>query len=156
MAEMSELLTPERIALDLKPKSKRQLLKELARLVSKEEGLDPELVLEALLERERLGTTAIGEGIAIPHAKIKDLDHLVGAFVRLAEAVDFEAVDEVPVDLVFLLLAPESTSSAEHLKALARLARLLRDPEVRARLRSEEDVEHIYRLLTQRPHSQAA
>lgn len=156
MAEMSELLTPERIALDLKPTSKRQLLKELARLVSKGEALDPDRVLEALLERERLGTTAIGEGIAIPHAKIKDLDHLVGAFVRLAEAVDFEAVDEVPVDLVFLLLAPESTSSAEHLKALARLARLLRDPEVRARLRSEEDVEHIYRLLTQRPHHQAA
>ncbi len=156
MLEMSELLSRDRIALDLRATSKRQLLRELAELVAKNLGLDPEQVLEALLKREKLGTTAIGEGIAIPHAKIKDLDHLVGAFARLAKAIDFEAVDEIPVDLVFLLLAPESASSAEHLKALARLARLLRDPELRARLRKEEDIEHIYRLLTERPQSHAA
>ncbi len=156
MPELGDLLTPDRIALDVPARSKRQILRELADLVAKDLGLDADTILQALLEREKLGSTAIGQGIAIPHARVPELEELVGAFVRLAEAVDFDALDEEPVDLIFLLLAPAATSSAEHLRILARLARLLRDPEVRRRLREEKDVGRVLRLLGSGRESRAA
>lgn len=155
MVELAELLSPRRIALDLAPRSRRQLFREMAELLAPGLGIEPERIADALLEREKLGTTAIGEGIAIPHAKLRELERLVGGFARLAEPVDFEALDERPVDLVFVLLAPEN-ASAEHLRALARLARLLRDPELRQRLRSEGDIDRIYALLSGRGKSHAA
>jgi len=156
MPELSDLLTRERIALDVHARSKRQILRELAELVARDLGVDADAILQALLEREKLGSTAIGEGIAIPHARVPELEELVGAFARLAEAVDFDSLDEEPVDLVFLLLAPTATSSAEHLRMLARLARLLRDPELRRRLREEKDVDRVLRLLTTRRENRAA
>ena len=155
MVDMAELITPERIVLDLRARSKRQLLQELAELAARDAAIEPGRVLDALLEREKLGTTAIGEGIAIPHAKIEGLERVLGGFVRLAEPLDFEALDEQPVDLVFFLLAP-AAASTEHLKALARLARLLRDPRLRSQLRSESDIGHVYRLLVGGAQSHAA
>lgn len=147
MPDLAELFTPGRIALDVEATSKRQLLRELAELVARDLGVDAEAILEALLEREKLGSTAIGEGIAIPHARVESIDDLVGAFVRLVKGVDFDALDEEPVDLIFLLLAPVATSSAEHLRILARLARALRDPELREGLRHAESPERVLELL---------
>lgn len=155
MVELAELLSPQRIVLDATPGSRRQLFREVGELLAPELGIDAERIADALLEREKLGTTAIGEGIAIPHAKLTELDRLVGAFVRLAEPVDFDALDGIPVDLVFVLLAPEK-ASAEHLKALARLARLLRDPELRDRLRRTPDIDRVFALFTGQDRSHAA
>jgi PTS system nitrogen regulatory IIA component len=117
--------------------------------------IDPQRLLEALMERERLGTTGIGHGIAIPHARMAELKRLVGLFARLDEPVDFEALDDQPSDLIFLLLAPDS-ADADSLKALARIARVLRDPTLQQRLRHEPDRNAVYRMLTQKPESHAA
>ena len=153
--EISDFLTPDRVILDLKPGSKRQALKELAGRAAAVTGLDAQELREALSERERLGTTGIGGGIAIPHAKLPGLDHLVGLFARLDKPVDFDAVDDRPVDLIFLLLAPDN-SAAEHLKALARVARLMREEGVCLRLRRQDDADAVYHLLADKPESHAA
>lgn len=151
MVELDALLAPSRILLGLRCASKRQLFAELAATAAEATGLDPGTILAALNQREKLGTTGIGEGIAIPHARVKDLANLTGLFARLATPVDYDALDDAPVDLVFLLLAPEEATNAQ-LKALARIARLLRDPETTARLRSEQDPGRMHELLTgQRP-----
>ena len=107
------------------------------------------------MERERLGTTGIGHGIAIPHARLAEVDRLVGLFARLDHPVDFEALDDQPSDLIFLLLAPDS-ADADSLKALARISRVLRDPGLRQRLRQERDRDAVYRMLTQKPECHAA
>jgi PTS system nitrogen regulatory IIA component len=107
------------------------------------------------MERERLGTTGIGHGIAIPHARMPELKRLVGLFARLDQPVDFEALDDQPSDLIFLLLAPDSADT-DSLKALARISRLLRDPGLQRRLRQEKDRQAVYRILTQKPESHAA
>lgn len=156
MVEIADILTPEGVVLDLKTcTSKRQVLKELAEHAAAAVDLDPQRLLEALMERERLGTTGIGHGIAIPHARMSELKRLVGLFARLDEPVDFEALDDQPSDLIFLLLAPDS-ADADSLKALARISRLLRDPAVQRRLRQEHDRDAVYRMLTQKPESHAA
>lgn len=156
MTELADILTPEGVVLDLKScSSKRQVLTELARQAAAILGLDEHRLLEALLERERLGTTGIGHGIAIPHARLSELDRLVGLFARLDHPVDFEALDDQPSDLVFLLLAPD-TADAESLKALARIARVLRDPAIQGQLREERDRNTAHRLLTQKPECHAA
>jgi PTS system nitrogen regulatory IIA component len=149
MVDIDGLLTPDRLGLRLRCASKRQLFQELAEAAARITGVDAATILSALNQREKLGTTGIGEGIAIPHARVKDLDRLVGYFARMAVPVDYDALDDAPVDLVFLLLAPEEANNAQ-LKALARIARLLRDPEITARLRSEQDPGQIYELLTGR------
>ena len=118
-------------------------------------GLDERTVFNVLLERERLGTTGVGEGVAIPHGKITDLDGLCGLFVRLDRAVDFDSIDDRPVDLVFLLLAQEG-ASADHLKALARISRLMRDPTVRDSLRAAADANALYTVLTSENRDRAA
>jgi len=105
--------------------------------------------------QEKLGSTAVGSGIAIPHGKLARLGHLFGLFARLDRPVDFEALDGQPVDLIFLLLAPES-AGADHLKALARVARLLRDPETAHKLRESRDADAIYSVLALPPASSAA
>ena len=103
-------------------------------------------IFEILLQREKLGSTGVGNGVAIPHGKIAKLTKVFGLFARLDRAVDFEALDGQPVDLIFLLLAPEG-AGADHLKALARVARLLRDPETARKLRDSRDAEALYAVL---------
>ena len=110
--------------------------------------------IEILLQREKLGSTAVGNGIAIPHGKLAHLDHLFGLFARLDRPIDFESLDGQPVDLIFLLLAPVS-AGADHLKALARVARLLRDPEIATKLRESRDADAIYAVLGMPPASAA-
>jgi PTS system nitrogen regulatory IIA component len=155
MVEIDEFLSPERMVLGLRSGSKRQLFQELATIAAAATGLDAAVILAALNQREKLGTTGIGAGIAIPHARVKQLTSMTGFFARLATPVDYDALDDAPVDVVFLLLAPEEASTAQ-LKALARIARLLRDPEVCARLRRESDPLVVYNLLVGRAPGAAA
>ncbi|MDE0172300.1 MAG: PTS sugar transporter subunit IIA [Defluviicoccus sp.] len=145
--DIGDLLTSDGVVDRLPAASKKQVIQEISRRAAEMTGLDERAVFSVLLERERLGTTGVGEGVAIPHGKIADLDGLCGLFVRLDGAVDFDSIDDRPVDLVFLLLAQEG-ASADHLKALARVSRLMRDPEVRDGLRSAADADALYAVLT--------
>jgi PTS system nitrogen regulatory IIA component len=153
--EIADLVSVDGVVADLKVSSKKQALQELSCRAAALTGLHERAIFDTLLERERLGTTGVGVGIAIPHGKLPELDRLHGLFARLAQPIDFEAVDEQPVDLIFLLLAPES-AGADHLKALARVSRLLRDDTVCDKLRGSDTVEAIYALLTESATSHAA
>ena len=153
--EISDLLTSDRVVDRLPAASKKQVIQEISRRAAEITGLDERTVFSVLLERERLGTTGVGEGVAIPHGKVADLDRLCGLFVRLDQAVDFDSSDERPVDLVFLLLAQEG-ASADHLKALARVSRLMRDPAVRESLRDAADANALYAVLTSDNRDRAA
>jgi nitrogen PTS system EIIA component len=153
--EIAELLSPESVIANLKATSKKQVLQELARRAAEATGLHERTVFDVLLERERLGTTGVGHGIAIPHGKLPELKQLYGLFARLEQPVDFDAIDEQPVDLIFLLLAPE-TAGADHLKALARVSRLLRDRAVCEKLRGADQSDALYALLTEAAQSHAA
>ncbi len=153
--DLSDLLTPDRVLHDQKVASKKQLLLEMAGLAAKHTGLNERTIFEALLERERLGTTGVGQGIAIPHAKLSGLATLYGFFASLEEPIDFDSIDEQPVDLVFLLLAPD-TAGADHLKALARISRLLRNQSVCEKLRASDEAAALYALLTDASASNAA
>ena len=146
--EISDLLQPEAVVAHLKSGSKKQALQELSRLAAQFTGVGDRKIFETLLERERLGTTGVGNGIAIPHGKLPDLQQLFGVFARLDKPVDFDSIDEQPVDLIFLLLTPEG-AGADHLKALARVSRLLRDATVCEKLRGAESADGLYMLLTQ-------
>ena len=145
--EIADLLTSERVISSLRAPSKKQTLQELSRRAAEITGLHERSIFDILLERERLGTTGVGGGIAIPHGKLPDLEELFGVFARLEKPIDFDAVDEQPVDLIFLLLAPES-AGADHLKALARISRLLRNRLVCERLRAATDQNSLFELLT--------
>ena len=153
--EIADLLTPESVLTSLRATSKKQALQELARRAAELTGLHERTIFDVLLERERLGTTGVGRGIAIPHGKLPDLGRLYGVFAVLDQPVDFEAVDDQPVDLLFLLLAPES-AGADHLKALARISRLLRDSALCDRLRAVDKADELYRILTAGAASHAA
>lgn len=153
--EICDIITSERVLPSLRATSKKQALQELARCAMEMTGVHERAVFDILLERERLGTTGVGHGIAIPHGKLPDLDKLYGLFARLERPIDFDSIDERPVDLIFLLLAPES-AGADHLKALARVSRLLRDGEVCEKLRDCADAEALYALLIDATTSQAA
>ncbi len=146
--EISDLLQPEAVISGLKAGNKKALLQELARHAATITGVSDKRIFETLLERERLGTTGVGNGIAIPHGKLADFKRLYGLFARLEKPIDFDAIDEQPVDLVFLLLAPEG-AGADHLKALARVSRLLRDRKVCEKLRGAETADGLYMLLIQ-------
>ncbi len=148
MMEIADILSLKAVLANLKAGSKKQLLQELASVAADETGIHERTIFDVLLERERLGSTGVGKGIAIPHGKLGDIDQLYAVFAKLPAAVEFEAIDERPVDLIFLLLAPE-TAGADHLKALARISRLLRDEDVCARLRGSDSAEALYALLTQ-------
>ncbi|WP_421707361.1 PTS IIA-like nitrogen regulatory protein PtsN [Algihabitans sp.] len=152
---LSELLTPQAVLPSLKVNSKKQVLQELSKKASELTGQPERAIFEVLTERERLGTTGVGHGIAIPHGKLAALDRLYGVFARLETPVDFDAIDEQPVDLVFLLLAPE-TAGADHLKALARVSRLLRDRASCEKLRGTDSADAVYALLTESAASHAA
>ena len=126
--EIADLIEPDAILPKLRASSKKQALQELAKTAARRTGADERKIFQVLLDRERLGTTGVGNGIAIPHGKLPEIDRLQGLFARLERPIDFDSIDEQPVDLVFLLLAPES-AGADHLKALARISRLLRAGE---------------------------
>jgi nitrogen PTS system EIIA component len=144
---LNDLVAPEAVVPSLRVNSKKQALQELAARAAAICGRNEREIIEVLLQRERLGSTGIGSGIAIPHGKLAKLDRLYGVFARLERPVDFESLDGQPVDLMFLLLAPEA-AGADHLKALARIARLLRDPEIARKLRESRDAAALYAVLT--------
>lgn len=153
--EITDLVTPDGVVPHLKAASKKQALQDLARHACSIAGIDERSIFDALLERERLGSTGVGLGIAIPHAKLAGLNDLHGVFARADSPIDFDSIDEQPVDLVFLLLAPEN-AGADHLKALARVSRLLRNHDICEKLRGAESAEAIYALLTEAEANQAA
>ena len=152
---MRDILLPNAIQLDLKAPSKKDVLQEIAQHTAGLTGQDAHVIFDVLWEREKLGTTGIGLGLAIPHGRLPGLSEVQGFFARLAEPVAFESVDNAPVDLVFLLLAPES-AGADHLHALATVSRILRDTDLCAKLRNARDEVAVYRLLTEAPAVQAA
>ena len=153
--EIVDLLTPAGVIPNLRATSKRQALQELAKRAAALTGRHERQIFDVLLERERLGTTGIGMGTAIPHGRLPDLPNLYGLFARLEKPIDFEAIDDHPVDLIFLLLTPDS-AGADHLKALARISRLLRDKAVCDKLRGTDRADALYALLTDRAASHAA
>lgn len=153
--EIADLVSPDAVVTDLHVASKKQVLQELSRRAAQITELPEREIFDTILERERLGTTGVGHGIAIPHGKLPQLDRLHGLFVRLDQPIEFESIDDQPVDLIFLLLAPES-AGADHLKALAKVSRLLRDREICDKLRSSEDADALYALLTKPMSSNAA
>jgi PTS system nitrogen regulatory IIA component len=153
--DIADLITPVAVIPNLRATSKKQALQDLAKKAADLTGLHERAVFDVLLERERLGTTGVGNGIAIPHGKLANLDRLYGLFARLERPINFESIDEQPVDLIFLLLAPES-AGADHLKALARVSRLLRDKGVCEKLRGTDNADGLYALLTESPASRAA
>ena len=153
--ELGDILAPDGIVPQLTATSKKQALEELAALAAKSTGLDSREMFNALLHRERLGSTGLGRGIAIPHVKFKSLKNIVCIFARLETPIDFESPDGDPVDLIFLLLAPEH-AGGDHLKALARISRLVREPVVLEQLRNAPDKAALKRLLTTPASPQAA
>ena len=153
--EISDLIKPDHVIARLRATSKKQALQDLAKRAAEITGQPERALFSTLMKRERLGTTGVGNGIAIPHGKLATLDKLYGLFARLDQPIDFDAIDDRPVDLIFLLLAPES-SGADHLKALARVSRLLRDKATCEKLRGTDDAEALYALLVDTAASWAA
>jgi PTS system nitrogen regulatory IIA component len=151
---LTDLVAPNAILPALRANNKKQVIQELAAKAAELTGQNDRAILEILLQRERLGSTGVGNGVAIPHGKLPKLGKLFGLFARLERPVDFEALDGRAVDLVFLLLAPEA-AGADHLKALARIARLLRDPEIANKLRESRDESALYAVLAISPASAA-
>lgn len=153
--EIRDLLSQRGVIPRLRATSKKQLLQELSERAAEISGLHERTIFDALLERERLGSTGSGKGIAIPHARMPGLTRLIGVFARLDEPIEFEAVDGQPVDLVFMLIAPAS-AGADHLKALSNISRLLRREEVVERLRGSDRADAILALLIEPPTRSAA
>lgn len=153
--KISDLVVPDAVIPNLRVASKKQALQELANKASEIVGIDSRDIFDTLLERERLGTTGVGQGIAIPHGKLANIDSLYGVFARLESPIDFESIDDQPVDLLFLLLAPED-AGADHLKALAKVSRLLRDQTMCEKLRGSDGKDAIYALLTEASARDAA
>lgn len=153
--ELTDFISQKSVRVGLKPNSKRQLLQDLAAIAADDCDLPERAIFETLLQRERLGSTGIGNGIAIPHGKMPGLKGIFGVFVRIEKPVDYDSMDEQPVDLVCLLLAPEG-AGADHLKALSRVARILRDNTRLTQLRASDDNETLYSILTSPQTANAA
>ncbi|OQM76141.1 PTS IIA-like nitrogen regulatory protein PtsN [Manganibacter manganicus] len=153
--DLTDLLDVSAIMPAVKANSKKQLLQMLSEKAAAIVGIPERDVFETILQRERLGSTGVGNGIAIPHGKLVGVNHISGVFARLETPVDFEALDDQPVDLVFLLLAPEG-AGADHLKALSRIARVLRDSDTVAKIRGTRDAAAIHALLSDTQASHAA
>jgi nitrogen PTS system EIIA component len=153
--DLSDVITPEAILPSLKANSKKQVLQAIAEKAAAMTGVEERDIFDTLNKREKLGSTGVGGGIAIPHGKLAKLDQIFGMFARLPKPIDFEALDETPVDLIFLLLAPES-AGADHLKALARVARLFREPGIAGKLRASSDASALYAVLTESAADHAA
>lgn len=152
---MIDLIVPEAVIASVKATSKKQALHEIAGRAHDVYGLDARVVLEGLLAREKLGSTAMGGGVAIPHTRMAGVDRIMGIFARLEKPVDFDAADGQGVDLMYVLLAPEQ-AGADHLRALAKVSRLLRDSTICAKLRATGEREALHALLTEISTSHAA
>jgi len=148
MMDLGDLIKPEAVIGSLKANSKKQAIQAIAEKAAELTGIPEREIFETLLQREKLGSTGVGGGIAIPHGKLPSLDGIFGLFARLPKPIDFEALDDQPVDLIFLLLAPEG-AGADHLKALARIARHLREPGVASKLRASADRAALYAVMTE-------
>ena len=155
MIDIADLLAPRGVMAQLRVSNKRAALQEIARRAAAMTGIAERQIYDLLAERERLGSTGIGRGVAVPHGKLTGLPRLYGLFARLERPIPFEAIDDQPVDLVFALLAP-AEAGAEHLRALARVSRLLRDDAICHKLRGTDNADALYALLTDRSESHAA
>ena len=144
--DLSSLLSEGVILGSQASESRKQILNALAKAIGEKTGVDSRDIFDAVIERENLGSTSVGEGVAIPHARIPSLNKPVGAFVKLEEGVDFDAIDGRPCDLIFMLLAPNA-SGADHLRALAQVSRTFRNADLRDALRQAQDLASIERLL---------
>ncbi len=153
--DLGDLISADGVVTSLRAKSKKQALLDLSQTAATITGLPQRDIFETLLQRERLGSTGVGRGVAIPHGKHVALKRIVCVFAHLDEAIPFDSLDEEPVDLIFLLLAPEQ-AGADHLKALARISRVLRDPQAIEKLRSSRDKATLYAVLTEPLASHAA
>jgi PTS system nitrogen regulatory IIA component len=154
--QIADLLTPERVSASLPAVSKKRVLEKMSDLLGADaSGAGAPAVFQSLIERERLGSTGIGEGVALPHGRMKGLKHPLGAFARLEQAIDYEALDRKPVRLVFALIVPQE-ATGEHLQILARLAATFNDKALRAHLLEAKSAEEIYNCLTGKPASSPA
>ena len=155
---LEKFLSPDAVVNNLRAGSKKTALSKLAELAAIQAGMDDTFpICQALAERERLGSTGIGEGVALPHAKVEGLDRLILTFAHLAEPVDFDAADDEPVDLIAAVLMPDTEGQqAEYLKVLAKLSRRLKDPAARAQIRGANSAAAIFALLVDEGHHQAA
>jgi PTS system nitrogen regulatory IIA component len=153
--ELSSILKPSAVKVISKTSSKKRLFQDLGETAASAFGLNLEAVIDALLERESLGPTGVGHGVALPHARVSGLDHVVGVFVRLEKPLDFDAVDRQPVDLVFSLFAPVD-AGVDHLKALALVSRTMRDAGICSKLRANSDPATLHAILTAGQTIQAA
>ncbi|MBI1385418.1 MAG: PTS IIA-like nitrogen regulatory protein PtsN [Rhizobiales bacterium] len=153
--DLGDLISQEGVIPSLRVQSKKQALLELAATASKLTGLDQRDIFDTLLQRERLGSTGVGKGMAIPHGRLAGLSGIVVLFARVEHPIDFEAVDEEPVDIIFLILAPES-AGADHLKALSRISRVMRDDSLIDKLRRSKSKAALYSVLTEPMASNAA
>ncbi len=153
--QLSTILKPEAVKVLSTVSSKKRLFQDVGELAHSAYGLSAGTTVEAMLERESLGPTGVGRGVALPHARLDGLDHVIGAFVMLEKPIDFGAVDRQPVDLAFALFAPEA-AGVEHLKALALVSRTLREPTICAKLRANPDAATLYAILTEIQPVQAA
>jgi PTS system nitrogen regulatory IIA component len=147
MCSLGDLILPRAIVPRARWQTRKQVISEMAAVMASAGRLDQKTVIEALLERERLGSTGVGEGVAIPHARVEGLERPIGGFAHLRDPVDFEAIDERKADLVFMLLAP-TDSGAEHLRALARVARVFRQESIRAALRRAQTADAVLAILS--------
>lgn len=153
--ELSTILRPGAVRVVASASSKKRLFQEIADLAASAYGLDPDATLEALLDRESLGPTGVGHGVALPHARMPAVDQVLGCFLLLEKPLDFGAVDRQPVDLVFTLFAPED-AGVDHLKALALVSRTLREQSFCTKLRANPDAATLYTILTESRSVQAA
>lgn len=144
--KISDIMTEKNVVLGLKANSKRQLLQELATKAAELTGINERTLFDIVLERENLGSTGFGGGTSLPHGRIPDLNKVYGIFAKLSTPIDFESIDNKPVDLVFMLLSPEG-SGADHLTALAQVSRILKDESICEKLRAADSAEKIYSLL---------
>ncbi len=144
--DLTDLLQEDHILADLKVTGKKQAIQAISAKASEITGLNEREIFDILLQRERLGSTGVGSGIAIPHGKLSNLQKIVGVFCRLEKPIDFDSLDDEPVDLIFLLLAPEG-AGADHLKALAKIARILRNKTIVNKIRATSSAEALYSLL---------
>jgi PTS system nitrogen regulatory IIA component len=147
MSSLGDLILPRAIVPRARWQTRKQVISEMAAVMASAGRLDQKTIIEALLERERLGSTGVGEGVAIPHARVEGLERPIGGFAHLRDPVDFEAIDERKADLVFMLLAP-TDSGAEHLRALARVARVFRQESIRAALRRAQTADAVLAILS--------
>ncbi|WP_425471429.1 PTS sugar transporter subunit IIA [Shimia litoralis] len=155
MLDLSMILKPEAVKVVSAASSKKRLLHAFGDLAESAYGLTSSHVVEALLERENLGPTGVGHGVALPHARLPALDQVVGAFILLEKPVDFSAVDRQPVDIAFALFAPQE-AGVEHLKALALVSRTLRNNTICAKLRANQDASTLFTILTENQNVKAA